>query len=367
MRGPHKSAPPWRGRVFYGIGVKSVVTIKDIANMANVSRGTVDRVLNNRGGVSPQTAERVRLIAEKLNYTPSITGRGLAMMKKDIKFGFILISALGDNPTLHRALERKAQKFLNYGVTVLSRTYQEGNAQSLLQAMDELEAEGVSGLAINPVACREVEEKVNALNARGVAVITYDHDLPSSHRLAFVGCHYYRNGRTIAGVIRLIMGGQGSVGVVSGALAAAVHSQRLYGLEDRLAEDCPNVCIVSRAVCDEDDVSAYAAVKKILQENPELDLLVLNAVSPRGAMRAIREWPGHVHIVSTNRIAEMEPYLEDHTVDAMVTHRPWVQTDLSMDILFQYLVWGQKPSHATFFVNDEIILPENMHFRHAAL
>ena len=62
-----------------------MVTIKDIANMANVSRGTVDRVLNNRGGVSPRTSERIRLIAEKMNYTPSITGRGLAVMKKDLK------------------------------------------------------------------------------------------------------------------------------------------------------------------------------------------------------------------------------------------------------------------------------------------
>lgn len=42
-----------------------MVTIKDIASMANVSRGTVDRVLNNRGGVSPRTAERIRLIAER--------------------------------------------------------------------------------------------------------------------------------------------------------------------------------------------------------------------------------------------------------------------------------------------------------------
>ena len=33
--------------------------IKDIAELAGVSRGTVDRVLNNRSGVSPQTAEKI--------------------------------------------------------------------------------------------------------------------------------------------------------------------------------------------------------------------------------------------------------------------------------------------------------------------
>ena len=34
-------------------------TIKEIAEMAGVSRGTVDRVLNNRGSVNAQTAQRV--------------------------------------------------------------------------------------------------------------------------------------------------------------------------------------------------------------------------------------------------------------------------------------------------------------------
>ncbi|MDY5103231.1 MAG: LacI family DNA-binding transcriptional regulator, partial [Agathobacter sp.] len=38
-------------------------TIKEIAELAGVSRGTVDRVLNNRGSVNAQTAQRVREIA----------------------------------------------------------------------------------------------------------------------------------------------------------------------------------------------------------------------------------------------------------------------------------------------------------------
>ena len=48
-----------------------MATIKQIAEMAGVSRGTVDRVLNNRGSVNANTAARVREIAEKLNYKPN--------------------------------------------------------------------------------------------------------------------------------------------------------------------------------------------------------------------------------------------------------------------------------------------------------
>ena len=141
------------------------------------------------------------------------------------------------------------------------------------------------------------------------------------------------------------------------------HERRLQGFVDRLTENCPGIRLVAQAVCDEDDVSTYTAVKKILLENPELDLLVVNVASAFGSMRAVKEHPKPLHVISTNRVSEMEKYLEEHTVDAMVTHQPWVLTDLSLDILFQYLVWGKKPKEEVLFTNNEIVIPENMRFR----
>ena len=37
-----------------------MATIKEIAALAGVFRGTVDRVLNDRGAVNPETAEKIR-------------------------------------------------------------------------------------------------------------------------------------------------------------------------------------------------------------------------------------------------------------------------------------------------------------------
>lgn len=337
-----------------------MVTIKDIANMANVSRGTVDRVLNNRGGVSPRTAERIRLIAEKLNYTPSITGRGLAAMKKDLKFGFVMTTRLWDNSAVSRALKRKSAEFGEYSITVLPKYYTEGDTAELLQVLEELREEGVSGISLTPTDDAQVEKKINALTQEGIAVVTYEHDLPDSGRLAYVGCDYYRNGRTIAGTIRMVLGGRGKVGILSGSLAARVHSQRIAGIDDRLAQVSPEIQVVSRMVCEEDDVSTYSAVKQLLERHPDLDLLVLNVVSSFGSMRAVKEWGKPLHVISTNRATEMESYLLDGSVDAVVTHQPWIQTDVSMDMLFQYLVWGKKPHFTTFFANDEIVIAENI-------
>ena len=47
-----------------------MATIREIAELAGVSRGTVDRVLNHRGSVNAATAALVNDIAKKLDYKP---------------------------------------------------------------------------------------------------------------------------------------------------------------------------------------------------------------------------------------------------------------------------------------------------------
>ena len=65
----------------YGVNYMAV-TIKKIAEVSGVSRGTVDRVLNNRGKVSPKTEQKVRECAKKLGYKPNLAGKALEEKKK---------------------------------------------------------------------------------------------------------------------------------------------------------------------------------------------------------------------------------------------------------------------------------------------
>ena len=69
------------------------VTIRQIAEAAVVSRGTVDRALNNRGRIKPEVAEHIRQIAEEMGYKPNQLGRALSMSKNNIKIGVILQAA----------------------------------------------------------------------------------------------------------------------------------------------------------------------------------------------------------------------------------------------------------------------------------
>ena len=68
------------------------VTIKQISELCGVSRGTVDRVLNNRGKVKPETEQKVREVAERLGYTPNMAGKALAARKRDLVIGVALVA-----------------------------------------------------------------------------------------------------------------------------------------------------------------------------------------------------------------------------------------------------------------------------------
>ncbi|HHY47333.1 MAG TPA: LacI family transcriptional regulator, partial [Firmicutes bacterium] len=58
-----------------------VVTIRDVARRAGVSKSTVSRVINNLPVVDPRTRERVLEAIRELGYAPNGVARGLATRK----------------------------------------------------------------------------------------------------------------------------------------------------------------------------------------------------------------------------------------------------------------------------------------------
>src|SRR5690554_6695584 len=54
---------------------------KDIAKICGVSRGTVDRALNNKPRIKPETKERILKTAKELGYRPDLLARSLVKGK----------------------------------------------------------------------------------------------------------------------------------------------------------------------------------------------------------------------------------------------------------------------------------------------
>jgi len=63
------------------------VSIKQIADLAGVSRGTVDRALNDRYGIDPDLKARILKIATDLGYRSNRAGKMLSIRKSPLRIG----------------------------------------------------------------------------------------------------------------------------------------------------------------------------------------------------------------------------------------------------------------------------------------
>src|SRR5579875_3185551 len=83
-----------RGEATANPSSRSPVTITDVARLAGVSPGTASKALNGRGGISADTAEPVRLAADRLGYQPNALARGL-LTGRSFTVGLITTDSFG--------------------------------------------------------------------------------------------------------------------------------------------------------------------------------------------------------------------------------------------------------------------------------
>ena len=221
-----------------------MATIKEIAELAGVSRGTVDRVLNHRGLVNPNTEKKVLEIAELLNYQPNKAGIALAAQKKKYVIGVLLFGE--DNPFFDEVIEglhKKTEELSIYGCTILEKRIL-FDPLTQLEAIEEFVRNGIHGLILSPYNDERIHQKIDALWEAGIPCITVNTDMPDSKRIAYVGSDYYKCGQAAAGLLRLMSSGKTKVGIITGSHNVLCHEDRIKGFSDAVSVNHDEIEIV---------------------------------------------------------------------------------------------------------------------------
>jgi len=342
-----------------------MATIKEIAKLAGVSRGTVDRVLNKRGNVKAETAERVLKITQSLNYSPNLAGKTLAVRKKHLCFGYILFSYQAANPffdAVTHGIESRAQELLEYGVTVEIRSAQIDRPEIQIALIDELLALGIDGLAITPINHPDVAARIKALTASGIPVVTANSDIRDSGRIAYVGSDYFKSGVTAAGLMNLVTGGKANVGITIGHPWVECHTERAAGFAEQVTACYPDIRIVGTVVNNDDDQESFAVVQSLLQANPEINALFLVSAGVVGACRAVKNLRllDKVKIISFDLPPSTQELIEQDIIAATITQQPMIQGSKPLDILLDYIGMGIEPETEWFYTKIGIKIKENL-------
>jgi len=340
-------------------------TMKDIAHLAGVSRGTVDRVLNNRGSVNPETEQKVRDIAKALKYSPNFAGKTLAIRKKELKFGCILFGTAASNTFFEGVvfgIKSRAKEMKEYGVSVEIRESHIDNPEEQAKHIDELVELGINGLTITPIDDVLVANRLKKLSESGLPIVTVNSDIPDCGRIAYVGSDYFKSGETAAGLMNMAAGGKANVGIITGSSRVRCHLERVAGFTEYAEKHFPNLKIVNKVINNDDEIDSYNVTMNMLNQFPEIDALYLAAAGVNGACRAVREvgLDGKLSIVSYDATPTTCKLIHEGVITATIAQQPEVQGTLPLDILFDLNCMGIMPEKEFFYTNIEIKIKENL-------
>lgn len=339
-----------------------MATIKEIAELAGVSRGTVDRVLNHRGFVSPDTERKVLEIASLLHYQPNKAGMALAAQKKKYHIGVLLFGE--ENPFFDEVIDGlnfRQSELSIYGCTTTVRRIP-FDLSTQLDAMEELRAEGIHGLILSPYNAAEIREKIDAFWEEGIPCVTVNTDIPHSRRIAYVGSDYYKCGQIAGGLLCLMTHGQTTAGIITGSHNILCHEERISGFSDYIAARRAPVCVTDIIENGDDDYKSYGAVSALLAARPDLNALYFTAAGVYGGCRAIldaglKQMPV---VITFDAVPTTKKMLAKGVITATICQHPKEQGVRSLSLLVDYLLTGELPAQTLVHMNLDIKIRESL-------
>ena len=177
-------------------------TIKDIAQMAGVSAGTVDRVLHNRGDVSQKSKEKVQKVLDEINYQPNVFAIGLAAKKKYTITCMIPYYMEHDYwHSVATGIERARQELRPFNVSVDYLHYKHGDRKSYQDACQKIEKSNTDALLLAPNFREDTLSMLAYLKDKNIPFAFIDFDIEEAKALKYIGQDSYKSGYIAAKIL----------------------------------------------------------------------------------------------------------------------------------------------------------------------
>lgn len=345
------------------------VTIKMLAERAGVSRGTVDRVLNQRPHVKPEIYDKVVLAMKELNYVPPRREQAIALglpseTMQPCSLGVLLRNESGYfKSEVMRGIEEARKQLSDFQVEILVEECKTNLPEEVNEKLRSLAARGVSGIAVSVIDQEEIVRTVNQLCSDGICVVTFNTDLSDCKRLCFIGQDLVRSGRIAGELMSKCLSPNDHILVAIGNPEFQAHRMRLQGFQERMTEKGfrpENMDIIETY---NDYSLTYQKVLSYLQKHTDdLKGIYMANHSVTGCVQAVREAgrSGTLHIISHDLTDSTRRLLEMGELDFAISQDIFRQIYRSLEILQQCVQKDIIPSDDIVYPSINIYCSENL-------
>lgn len=178
------------------------ITIKDVARLAGLSKGTVDRVVHNRGEVSEESKRRVLEVIQRIGYKPNIYASLLASKKHYTLLCLIPRFRSGEYWELvYTGIIRAVEKARGYNIEIDTIFYDQFDRVSFRRAANQLLERNPQAVLLAPIYRDDTLALTATLSSRGVPYVYIDSRLEGSGYLAYFGMPMYQSGYLAASLL----------------------------------------------------------------------------------------------------------------------------------------------------------------------
>ena len=339
--------------------------IIDIARLANVSIGTVDRVIHNRGEVSQTTREKVLAIIRELNYQPDILARTLA--KKHVyKFGILLPEVNKDSSFWkgpQNGIENALKNIGHYNIIIEKFLFNQFDRKSFREQAHKLIEYHPDAVLITPVYYEESVQLVEQCMDMNLPYAFINSNLEKFNTLSFVGQNSFQSGYLAAKLISYGLTESANIAVINISKALDSHKHilsRQQGFESFYQENSQlKHHIIMKEIHDKNENTTNKILERLFRETQKIKgIFVTNSKVFKIARYIKNNGLQSVRLIGYDLIDENISYLEEGVIDFLISQRPVEQGYAGVMTLFNHVILNKEVSKEQYLPID-IITKEN--------
>lgn len=296
-------------------------TMKELVDATQLSRATIDRVLNNRPGVNPKTIETVQNAYSAL----LVEAAGLVHSPKiQTSSVFSVVVQAGDeyNASLRAAAERIKESLGSRGITLHVCCCSDVNDDEVIRLLNT-QAEHADGIAIVAKNTPAINAAVHKLKLNGKHIIALVSDIEPDVRDAYVGINNRAAGQAAGFILgrHLQYCSDASVAVIVGTLSYSCHDDREIGFRAQIRKTFPAVSVSEVISGNDNTQQTYDAAIQLLNNVRNIRAIYNVAGGNAGLAAALDEFKSEIRpVLVTHEVNEVtERLIINEKIDYIIS------------------------------------------------
>lgn len=279
---------------------------------------------------------------------------------KQLKLGVICPSNAEFWNSIKQGIMYAKRELLNRNTKVDLIEIQDTSVENFNKALEDMINNGYDGISVVGYY-KEMAAKINKATNKGIAVATFNGDIPDSNRLVFVGQNPYSAGNLAGEMMLKEIKENGKIGIITSSFNINDHQLRIKGFKDSLSKGKNFNILFEDEAHDNDDIS-YKKAKQYLEKNKDLNGIFIAAGGISGVAKVVEEMGlrGKVKIICFDFIDSTLNYIKKGVISCSIGQDPFGQGYSPLIYLYNYIVDNKKPESDKVWTRMDVVNSENV-------